>query len=90
MVFGSFSLYIFFPKVGHRDKAAEWNHRWKRAINWLPLGLDCLIIPCRSRMILPLPIRLHYLSRLYTGKELRAAKLCKHLLREPSDDKAVL
>ena len=31
-----FSLFIFFPKVGHRDDAAERNHRRKRAINSLP------------------------------------------------------
>ena len=31
-------------------------------------------------------IRLIYSSLLYTEKALRAAKLCKHLLREPSND----
>ena len=31
-----FSLYIFFPKVGHRDEAAERDHQRKRAINSLP------------------------------------------------------
>ena len=29
-------LYIFFHKIGHRDEAAERNHRRKRVINLLP------------------------------------------------------
>ena len=81
MVFGSSSFPSIYslPKVGHRDQAAEWIQGKGHKV------FDRLEIPRRSRTIPPLPIRLLHLSCLYTEKELRAAKLCKHLLRKPSN-----
>ena len=76
-----FSLYIFFTKGWAPRPSCRTDS---------PKGkghkvFDRLEIPRRSRTIPPLLIRLLHLNRLYTEKELRAAKLCKHLLRKPSN-----
>ena len=72
-----FSFYQYsFPRLGTKTKPPESSKEKKNRSQ----GFYRLEIPRRSRTIPPLAIRLLHSSRLYAEKELRATKLCKHLL----------
>ena len=82
-----FPIYIYpFPKLETETTPPNGDHRRKRAINSLPRLRSPSKFHVDHWRNLRLPIRLFHSSRLYTEKELRAAKLCKHLLRELSDE----
>ena len=80
--YSSFPSIYLFPKFGDRDEAAERRSPKEKGHIFAPKAS----IASKFLTIPPLPIVLLHLRRLYTERVLRASKLCKHLLREPSDE----